>query len=127
MGEHVHQAGPDGVELLQRLGPVYSLRQDALVGPLLFAMHLFQQPLLLALTQTPHQTQPLDDQFPCCTGPALTRDKTRSWQSPSQDQEGLGSARGTRRLISNVCHGDNKGRKTAYTIGALRFPNCGLG
>lgn len=89
MGEHVHQAGADGVELLQRIGPVCSLCQDALVGPLLFAMHLFQQALLLALAQTPHQTQPLDDQFPCCTGRALTRDKTRS-QVPAKPQSGLG-------------------------------------
>lgn len=56
MGEHGHQASPDAVELLQRLSPVDSLCQDALVGPLLFTMHLFQQPLLLALTQTPHHT-----------------------------------------------------------------------
>ena len=73
MSEHVHQAAADGVQLLQRLGPVYSLRQDTLVGPLLFAKHQFQQPLLLALAQTPHQTQPLDDQFPSCAGRALTR------------------------------------------------------
>lgn len=78
MGEHVHQAGADGVELLECLGPVHSLRQDTLVGPLLFAMHALQQPLLLSLTQTPHQTQPLDDQFPRGAGGALTRDQTRS-------------------------------------------------
>lgn len=78
MGEHVHQAGADGVELLECFGPVRSLRQDALVSPLLFAMHALQQPLLLGLTQTPHQTQPLDDQFPRGAGGALTRDQTRS-------------------------------------------------
>ena len=95
MGEHVHQAGADGVELLQCLGPVDSLRQYTLMGPLLFTMHLFQQPLLLALTQTPHQTQPLDDQFPCCTGCALTKDKTRSWvlAEPQSRLGGLGLSR----------------------------------
>lgn len=79
MGEHVHQASADGVEFLQCLSPVYFLCQDTLVGPLLFTMHLFQQPLFLTLTQTPHQTQPLDDQVPCCAGRTLTRDETRSW------------------------------------------------
>lgn len=93
MGEHVHQAGPDGVELLQCLSPVYSLCQDTLVGPLLFAVYPFQQPLLLTLAQTPHQTQPLDDQFPCRAGRALMRDKTRNrvLAKPGQDEEDLGS------------------------------------
>lgn len=87
MGEHVHQAGPDGVELLQGLRPVYALRQDTLLGPLLFAMHPFQQPLLLALAQTLHHTQPLDDQVPRCAGCALMREKTRNrvLAKPGQD------------------------------------------
>lgn len=78
MSEHAHQAGADRVKLLQSLGPVNSLRQDALVGSLLFTMHLFQQSLLLTLAQTPHQTQPLDNHFPRSTGHALTRDKMKS-------------------------------------------------
>lgn len=71
MGEHAHQAGTEGVQLSQCLRPMCLLSQDTLVSPFLFTEHLLQQPLLLTLTQAPHQAHPLDNQLPRRTSRAL--------------------------------------------------------